>query len=234
MILDKIVEKKQERINNIDFDNDKDNPFRKRLVENSFSVIGEFKKASPSKGVIKEDFNVKDILKIYEKLDVNCYSVLTEIDYFQGNNEYLKYVSKNTLRPILRKDFIIDPVQIIEAKEIGAMGILLIVSILGNRLMEFYRLAKYIGLTPLVEVHNKEELDIALECDVEIIGINNRDLKTFETSLNVTKELIEFIPKDKVVISESGVNTKEDIEYLKSLGVNGVLIGEAFMRGMKI
>lgn len=232
MILDKIVNKKRNRILEEFGDNTPGNRFREKINNSEFFIIGEFKKASPSKGIIAESFDVEKILEIYENLSIDAYSVLTEEDYFLGNKEYLKNVVKKGTKPVLRKDFIIDPIQLVESKEIGADAVLLIVAILGDKLGEFYRLAKYLGLTALVEVHNKEELDIALKYDVEIIGINNRDLKTFNITLDTTKNLIKYIPDNKIVISESGVKNIGDLKYLKSLGVNGVLVGEAFMRNL--
>ena len=240
MILDEIVEKKEVRLKELEKldlsklskKDYKDNLFINTFRNNDFTIIGEFKKASPSKGIIMENFKVENILEHYEKLPIGAYSVLTEEDYFLGKNEYLQYVCKTSKRPVLRKDFIIDKYQIYEAKFLGASAVLLIVSILGDKLNEFYQLSKELGLAALVEVHNKEELDLALDIDAEIIGINNRDLKTFKVDLNTTKELLKYIPKNKIVISESGIKTVNHIEYMKSLGVNGVLIGETLIRNL--
>ena len=234
MILDRIVEKKKLRLqnkklefyNNIEKGNYSENKFIKKFKENDFTIIGEFKKASPSKGIIAENFNIKDILNIYENLPIGTYSVLTEEDFFLGKNEYLKEIGLYTERPILRKDFIIDKYQIYEAKTLGASAVLLIVSILGENLSEYYSLTKELGLAALVEVHNKEELDIALKTGCLIIGINNRDLKTFKVDLKNTEELIKYIPKEKIVISESGIKSINDMKYLDGLWVDGVLIGE--------
>jgi len=208
------------------------NPFKIALKKEGLSVIGEFKKASPSKGIIVENFNVKEILNYYTCLGVDVFSILTEEDFFLGSDEYLKEIRRISHTPILRKDFVIDFYQIYEAKVLGANGILLIVSVLGDTLGDFYKEAKRFNLEPLVEVHNKEELDLALQYDCEIIGINNRDLKTFNVTLDTTKELIKSIPKDKVVIAESGIMSIEDLEMIKGFGADGVLIGELFMRNI--
>jgi len=208
------------------------NPFRIALKKEGLSVIGEFKKASPSKGVIVDNFNVKEILNYYNYLGVDVFSILTEEDFFLGNDEYLKEIRRISHTPILRKDFVIDFYQIYEAKVLGANGILLIVSVLGDTLGDFYKEAKRFNLEPLVEVHNKEELDLALKYDCEIIGINNRDLKTFNVTLDTTKELIKSIPEDKVVIAESGMMSIEDLEMIKGFGADAVLIGELFMRNI--
>lgn len=241
MILDDIVVKKKERLkerleNKFDFKDSKpyeENAFRKEVFSDRFTIIGEFKKASPSKGIIAPDFDVKEVLKVYEGLPIGAYSVLTEEDFFKGSDEYLKYVASNSRRPALRKDFIIDKYQIYEANHLGASAVLLIVAVLKENLKEFYDLCIELGIAPLVEVHNKEELDIALEVGVDIIGINNRDLKTFNVDLNTTKDLIKYIPSHIKVISESGIQSVDDIKMLKSLGVSGVLIGETLMRNLK-
>jgi indole-3-glycerol phosphate synthase len=208
------------------------NPFKAALKKKGISVIGEFKKASPSKGVIVEDFNIKEILNYYTYLGVDVFSILTEEDFFLGCDEYLKEVRRISHTPILRKDFVIDFYQIYEAKILGADGILLIVSVLGDSLGEFYKEAKSFGLEVLVEVHNKEELDVALKYDCEIIGINNRNLKTFDVALDTTKELIQSIPKDKVIVAESGIMSIEDLKLMKEIGADATLIGELFMRNI--
>ncbi len=194
-------------------------------------VISEIKKASPSKGIIRENFDPIEIAKIYESSGASAISVLTDEKYFQGNLSYLKRVSQQVQLPLLRKDFIIDTYQILEAYYSGASAILLIVSALSpGQIKEYIDFAHHLHLKALIEVHNEEELNTALEVGGEIIGINNRNLKTFHTDLKRTEDLITRIPKDKIVISESGIDKPEDIKYLKSLGVDGVLIGEAFMR----
>lgn len=212
--------------------NKKENLFKKELLSNNLTVIGEFKKASPSKGIIIEDFNLGKILSYYNELCIDAFSILTEENFFLGSDENLKFIRKKSDKPILRKDFIVDFYQIYEAVLLGADSILLIASILKENLSKFYKEAKKFKLEPLVEVHNKEEVKIALDSNCEIIGINNRNLNNFNTSIEVTKNLISNIPKDKLIVAESGLLKIEDIEYMKSLGVNGVLIGEMFMRNI--
>ena len=206
--------------------------FKKALKKPGLSVIAEYKKASPSKGIIVPDFDVNKIINIYESLNIDAYSILTEEDFFKGSDENLKKVKKITKRPILRKDFVIDFYQIYEAKVLGASGILLIVAELKERLKEFYDECIKFQLEPLIEVHNKEELEIALKCGGEIIGINNRNLKTFVTTLDTTKELINMIPKDKVIVSESGMHSIDDLKMIKSYKADAVLVGEMFMRNL--
>lgn len=251
MILDDIVAKKKIRVDKrkkeipikelekqalgivkVEKESNYKNPFKMQLKKEGLSVIGEFKKASPSKGIIVENFNIKEILNYYTYLGIDVFSILTEEDFFLGSDEFLKEIRRISHIPILRKDFVIDFYQIYEAKVLGASGILLIVSVLGETLRNFYKEAKRLNLEPLVEVHNEEELELALKYDCEIIGINNRDLKTFNVTLDTTKELIKRIPKDKVIVSESGIMSIEDLKMLRELGVNGVLIGELFMRNI--
>lgn len=208
------------------------NSFKEALAKDGLSVIGEFKKASPSKGVIVEDFDIMEILSYYNFMGVRAFSILTEEDFFKGSDEYLKKIRNSSQTPILRKDFIIDFYQIYEAKVIGADGILLIAAVLKDKLGEFYEEAKKFNLQPLVEVHNKEELDLALKFGCDVIGINNRDLKTFNVSLDTTENLMKYIPKDKIIVSESGIMTIENLNRIKDYGVNAVLIGEFFMRNI--
>ncbi len=207
--------------------------FKGSLSKEGISIIAEIKKASPSKGIIKEDFDPESIAKVYEKVNIDAISVLTEKKFFKGRAEYIKIVKDITTKPILRKDFIIDEYQIFEAKYIGADAVLLIVSILGIKLRSFYKLSRELGLQCLVEVHDRQELEMALEAEVDIIGINNRNLKDFIVDLKCTEELIKYIPKEKVIVSESGIKIPEDILYLSSIGTNAVLIGETFMRNIE-
>ncbi len=209
------------------------NKFKNALSKDGLSVIGEFKKASPSKGIIVEEFNIENILKYYNYMGVDAFSILTEEDFFKGKPEYIEKIRSMSSTPILRKDFIIDFYQIYEAKVIGADGILLIVSTLQDNLGKFYNEAKKFNLQPLVEVHNKEELETALKYDVDIIGINNRDLKTFKVDLNTTKELIDLIPEGKIKITESGIMSIDDLKTVRGYGADGVLIGEFFMRNIE-
>ncbi|MDS0524477.1 indole-3-glycerol phosphate synthase TrpC [Clostridium sp. SHJSY1] len=246
MILDKICKQKYERVEyrkkiiSIEKLYEKsnklisvENNFKKALGGDSFSIIGEYKKASPSKGVIVEDFDIEKIAKMYSELKIDAYSVLTEEDFFRGSDEYLKKVKQLSDRPILRKDFVIDFYQIYEAKTLGASGILLISAILGKDLKKFYDECRKINLYPLVEVHNRKELELALECGSEIIGINNRDLRNFDTTLKTTEDLIKYVPKDKIIISESGMKDIDDLKTVKNLGANGALVGEMFMRNIE-
>jgi indole-3-glycerol phosphate synthase len=199
------------------------------------SIIAEVKQASPSKGIIKKDFDPLDIAAAYDKSDVQAISVLTETDFFLGDKVYIPLVKENTNKPVLRKDFIIDEYQVYEAKALGADAILLIAaSLTDDELVLLMNTAESLGIEVLLEVHDAEELERALRTDAEIIGINNRDLKTFVTDIKTTERLIGMIPKDRIVISESGIETKEDLDYLKGLGVDGVLIGETFMRADSI
>ncbi|NTW71195.1 MAG: indole-3-glycerol phosphate synthase TrpC [Eubacteriaceae bacterium] len=210
--------------------------FSKSLVlGDRLSIIAEVKKASPSKGLIRPNFDPVEIAREYEKSDIQAISVLTETDFFLGDKIYIPLVKENTTRPILRKDFILDPYQIIEAKVLGADAVLLIAASLTDlELKTLSQTARELGIEVLTEVHNKEELDRVLSTDAEIIGINNRDLNTFVTDIKTTEKLIEYIPKGKIVISESGIDSYEDMEYLRGVGVNGVLIGETFMRADSI
>ncbi|SFE71342.1 indole-3-glycerol phosphate synthase [Thermoanaerobacter thermohydrosulfuricus] len=204
--------------------------FKKALQKEGISIIGEIKKASPSKGIIKEDFDSVKIAKVYEKVDIDAISVLTEKEFFKGDDNYIREVKKVSSKPILRKDFIVDEYQIYESKILGADAVLLIVSVLGDKLRDFYNLSKSVGLDALVEVHDRQQLAIALEAECDIIGINNRDLKTFNVDINTTENLIKHIPQSTIIVSESGIKIPEDVRYLASLGVDAVLIGETFMK----
>ncbi|HHW57627.1 MAG TPA: indole-3-glycerol phosphate synthase TrpC [Clostridia bacterium] len=204
--------------------------FKKSLQKESISIIGEIKKASPSKGVIKENFNLLEIAKVYEKVDIDAISVLTEKKFFKGDENYLREIKKITSKPLLRKDFIVDEYQIYESKVLGSDAVLFIVSVLGDKLKDFYNLAKNVGLDVLVEVHSEKELEMALKAGCDIIGINNRDLKTFEVDIKTTENLVRLIPKGIIIVSESGIKSLEDVRYLTSLGVDAVLIGETFMK----
>lgn len=197
----------------------------------SMGLIAEVKKASPSKGLIREDFEPVELAQAYVKAGTDCISVLTDADYFQGSNEYLAQVRQAVQVPILRKDFTIDLHQIYEARCIGADAILLIAAILSTeQLKQFSEAAKSIGLDVLIEVHDKEELDRVLELDPTLVGINNRNLQTFVTDLKTTEQLMAYIPKQITVVSESGISQPEEIGYLQSIGAQAVLIGEHFMR----
>ncbi|MGL4849303.1 MAG: indole-3-glycerol phosphate synthase TrpC [Clostridium sp.] len=229
MYLDKIISEKEKSLEEIK----KGGKFKEAILKDGISIIGEFKKASPSKGVILEKFNVDSILDFYNEISVDCLSVLTEEKFFEGSNEHLRKIKEKTDTPVLRKDFIIDKYQIYESKVIGADAILLIGAVLGKKLPKFCSIAKGIGLDVVVEIHNEEELKCALDSDAEIIGINNRNLDTFKVNLKTTEKLLKRIPKGKVVISESGVGGICDIEHLSDMGVDGVLVGELFMRNLE-
>jgi len=203
--------------------------------EDGVSIIAEVKKASPSKGIIKEDFEPLKIAKEYYASDVQALSVLTEKNFFQGADEYLVEIRESISLPILRKDFIIDLWQIYQARFLGADAILLIVSALSDdELKKFQDAADILGLQCIVEVHDKEETLRAIDAGAKIIGINNRNLKTFDVDLKTTEMLVNYIPKDKAIVSESGIKSREDMLYLKELGVDAVLIGETFMRAPSI
>ncbi|MBC7766226.1 MAG: indole-3-glycerol phosphate synthase TrpC [Hyphomonadaceae bacterium] len=199
------------------------------------AMIAEVKKASPSKGIMRENFNPVEIAKTYEKCSVQAISVLTESAYFMGDSQYLTDIREAVALPLLRKDFIIDPYQIYEAKVIGADAILLIMAILDDQTVsDFNKLATSLGLQCLVETHNTEEIKRASAIGANIIGVNNRNLQTFEVDIHTTENLLQYMPKDSLVISESGIQTHADMTYLKSIGVQGVLVGETFMRSADI
>ena len=194
------------------------------------AVIAEIKKASPSKGVIREDFDPAAIAASYAAAGATCLSVLTDIDFFMGGDEYLQQARSACQLPVLRKDFIIDPYQVFEARAIGADCILLIVAALDDaQLLELSGIAADLNLDILVEVHNREELERALMLRKPLIGINNRDLHTFETTLDTTIGLLADIMDDLTVVTESGIHTREDIARMQRHGVNAFLVGEAFM-----
>jgi indole-3-glycerol phosphate synthase len=201
----------------------------------TISLIAEIKKASPSKGVIRENFNVQEIAKIYQTAGVQAISVLTEEDYFQGSLSYLQEVKNLTSVPVLRKDFILEPYQVYEARYFGADAILLIADLLTReKIIELMALATNLGMACLVEVHSEKELKKVLNLKVPSIGINNRNLHTLEVDLKTTERLFTLIPKDKVVVVESGIKTSQDVLFLKILGVSAVLIGEALLEAADI
>ena len=204
---------------------------KKQILLGEAAVIAEIKKASPSKGVICENFDPEFIAKSYELGGACCLSVLTDEDFFQGSDNYLKIARQACNLPILRKDFIIDEYQIFEARSIGADCVLLIVSALNKeKLGELHACALSLGMDVLIEVHNESELEVALELRNPVIGINNRDLHTFEVSLENTYKLLELVPSSVAVITESGICSRADVQVMRDKKVNGFLIGEAFMR----
>lgn len=194
-------------------------------------VIAEIKRASPSKGVIRENFNPVEIATSYAAHGAACLSVLTDVQYFHGSSDYLRQARAACSLPVLRKDFTIDPYQIINARALGADCILLIVAALSrSQLLEFESVATELGMDVLVEVHDQSELDIALELNTPMVGINNRNLRTFETTLQTTIDLLNQIPDNKTVITESGILQPADVQLMRSHKVNAFLVGEAFMR----
>ena len=199
------------------------------------AVIAEIKKASPSKGVIRENFQPAEIAKSYEAGGATCLSVLTDIDFFQGADEYLKQARATCSLPVIRKDFMIDPYQIVEARALGADCILLIVSALDDvKMAELASVAKGVGLDVLVEVHDGDELERALKTlDTPLVGVNNRNLHTFDVSLETTLDLLPRIPRDRLVITESGILNRADVELMEINDVYSFLVGEAFMRAEK-
>ncbi|HNE25822.1 MAG TPA: indole-3-glycerol phosphate synthase TrpC [Pseudomonadales bacterium] len=195
------------------------------------AVIAEIKKASPSKGVMRDPFYPEEIARSYEKGGAACLSVLTDVDFFQGADDYLQQARSATKLPVLRKDFTVDPYQIWEARALGADCVLLIVAALSEaQLQALYACAQEAGLDVLVEVHNAEELAQALRLNTRLIGINNRDLHTFNTSLNTTYELLPQIPSDRMVVTESGIHTIDDVKAMRGHAVHAFLVGEAFMK----
>lgn len=194
-------------------------------------IIAEIKKASPSKGVLREDFDVAAIAASYADAGASCLSVLTDEQYFQGSLRNLELARSACTLPLLRKDFIVDPWQVYEARLAGADAILLIVAVLGDgQLQELCAIAQDLEMDVLVEVHDADELERALRLPTPLLGINNRDLRNFETSLETTLGLLDGIPSDRIVVTESGIHTAGDIARMRNAGVNTFLVGEAFMR----
>lgn len=208
------------------------NALIKQAKEKQPAVIAEIKKASPSKGVIREIFIPEDIAKSYEKGGATCLSVLTDIDFFQGSDLYLQQARAACSLPVIRKDFMVDPYQIVEARALGADCVLLIVSALDDvKMAELAAVAKSVGLDVLVEVHDGDELERALKTlDTPLVGVNNRNLHTFEVSLENTLDLLPRIPRDRLVITESGIVNRADVELMEISGVYSFLVGETFMR----
>ncbi len=205
--------------------------FRQSLLGTDTSVIAEIKKASPSLGDIAPDIDIKRIAVLYEEGGACAISVLTEQDYFKGAPEFIGLVKEAVRIPVLRKDFILDEYQVFESRYLGADAVLLIATILEkNKLKELIDLSLSLKIEPLVEVHNEEDLEKALSTSVKVIGINNRDLKTFDTDLNVSERLISKVGNGKIIVSESGIKTKQDVERLKGLGFDAILVGESIVK----
>jgi indole-3-glycerol phosphate synthase len=204
---------------------------RAKIADKKAAVVAEIKKASPSKGVIRADFRPTEIAKSYEQGGAACLSVLTDIEYFQGSPEYLKQARAACNLPVLRKDFMIDPYQVYEARAMGADCILLIAAAIDLTTMrELESIAHNLGMAVLVEVHNGEELELALQLETPLLGINNRNLRTFEVTLDTTLGLLARIPQDKIVVTESGIFTTDDVALMRKNNVHTFLVGEAFMR----
>jgi indole-3-glycerol phosphate synthase len=202
-----------------------------KLDAGQSAVIAEIKKASPSKGVLRDPFEPVEIAKSYAENGAACLSVLTDKDFFQGDNAYLQAVRQAVDLPIIRKDFIIDDYQVYEARAIGADCILLIAAAIGDaQMFELTQTAMQLGMDVLVEVHNEEELERALRLPLPMIGINNRDLHTFDVSLETTLRMLDKIPDDRIVVTESGIHTPEDVAKMRQYHVDTFLVGEAFMR----
>lgn len=206
-------------------------PFEKALSKGGISYICEVKKASPSKGIIAEDFPYVQIAKEYENAGASAISVLTEPQWFKGENRFLQEISQNVTIPLLRKDFTVCEYQIYEAKVIGASAVLLICALLDtDTIREWIKLCDTLGLSALVEAHTEEEVQSALDAGARIIGVNNRNLKDFTVDITTCTRLRSLVPKDILFVGESGIKTSEDIENLRKAEVNGVLIGETLMR----
>ncbi|PKG47752.1 MULTISPECIES: indole-3-glycerol phosphate synthase TrpC [Halomonadaceae] len=202
-----------------------------RIATGDPAIIAEVKKASPSKGVIREEFHPSDIAKSYAQGGAACLSVLTDADFFQGHEDYLIAARDVCTLPVIRKDFITHGYQVSEARAIGADCILLIVAALDDsQLRDLHQQANQLGMDVLVEVHDADELERALALELKLVGINNRNLHTFDTSLNTTLDLLPRIPEGVTVITESGIHTRDDVELMRDHNVNGFLVGEAFMR----
>jgi indole-3-glycerol phosphate synthase len=245
MILDRILQDKKleleitrgrtprEQIENLALEQSEPLDLAARLISDRVQLIAEVKKASPSRGVICQDFDPIKIAKTYAANRAAAISVLTETKYFQGSLNYLININ-NALGgdrpPLIRKDFIFDPYQIYESRAFGADALLLIVAILNSdTLKEFLNISHDLKMKCLVEVHDESEVDLALKSEAKIIGINNRDLQTFKTDIKTTARLSKLIPKDRIIVSESGIKDRSDMENLKSWGVNAALIGESLM-----
>ncbi|NLY57465.1 MAG: indole-3-glycerol phosphate synthase TrpC [Gammaproteobacteria bacterium] len=204
---------------------------RTRAATQQPAVIAEVKKASPSKGVIRENFNPAEIAASYQQGGAACLSVLTDIDFFQGSPDYLKQARAACDLPVIRKDFLVDPYQVVEARAMGADCVLLIVASLEDgQMAELNAAAVEQGLDVLVEVHDAAELERALQLDTPLVGVNNRNLHNFEVSLNTTLELLPRIPADRLAVTESGILTRDDVQLMLDNGVYSFLVGEAFMR----
>lgn len=204
---------------------------RAKIADGQSAVIAEIKKASPSKGVLRADFEPADIAQSYAEHGAACLSVLTDKDFFQGSSDYLRQARASCTLPVLRKDFMVDAYQIYESRAMGADAVLLIAACLSDgQMAEFEQIALSLDMAVLVEVHDADELRRALILKTPLIGINNRNLKTFEVSLDTTISMLADVPKDRLLVTESGITTPADVARMREVGVNAFLVGEAFMR----
>jgi indole-3-glycerol phosphate synthase len=241
MILDKIIETKKEEVEQLKRETtevrlretiaglEPCRNFRQAISSEDCNIIAEVKCASPSRGRFVADFDPVRIAGVYEQNGAAAISVLTDEKYFSGHKNYLTKIRQKVNLPLLRKDFIIDPLQIYETRAIGADAILLIVRVLGNKLTEIILLSRELGLSPLVEVHTQEELELALAADAEIIGINNRNLDNFVTDIETSRKLRVRIPEGFIVVAESGIMSRADVEFLMQVNIHTFLIGEALI-----
>lgn len=206
-------------------------PFVEAIAKpKQISLIAEIKKASPSRGVIREDFSPAQIAAVYQEVGVQAISVLTEEDFFQGSPAYLQEVRAVTTVPLLRKDFLLEPYQVYEARVLGADAVLLIADLLTkDQIIAMKAVADELGMDCLVEVHDEKELKKVLSLKLPLIGINNRDLRTLETDFKTTEKLFPLVPREKTVVIESGIKSAQDVLFLKILGASAILVGEAFM-----
>jgi indole-3-glycerol phosphate synthase len=203
---------------------------RSRVNAGEAAVIAEIKKASPSKGILRADFDPAAIARSYEKGGASCLSVLTDVDFFQGADDYLRQARAACSLPVIRKDFFIDPYQVYEARTLGADCVLLIVAALSDTmLMELLQLASQLGMDSLVEVHDAAEMERALATPATLIGVNNRNLRSFDTKLDTTLNLLAGFPEDRLLVTESGIHSRDDVRRMRSSGVHAFLVGEAFM-----
>ena len=204
---------------------------RAKIAAGNAAVIAEIKKASPSKGIIRENFNAAEIAVSYENGGAACLSVLTDVEYFQGNADYLKQARAACNLPVLRKDFMIDAYQVYEARAMGADCILLIAAALElSKMRELETVAHVLGMAVLVEVHDGDELELALQLETPLVGINNRNLRTFDVTLQTTLGLLDRLPDDRIIVTESGIFTADDVKLMRDYKVHTFLVGEAFMR----
>jgi len=205
-----------------------------KIASGHAAVIAEIKKASPSKGVMRENFIPTEIAKSYEKGGAACLSILTDRDFFQGAEQYLIEARESTNLPVIRKDFIIDPYQVYEARAMNADCILLIVSALGDAMLnELLGLAHHLQMDVLMEVHDREEMQRAIDSGAKLIGVNNRNLRTFDVSLQTTLDMLDMLPDDRILVTESGIHVPEDVRLMRKNHVHGFLVGEAFMRAQE-